>query len=232
MAETVTTVYFVRHGEAVSNVKGLYAGVTDVELTQNGKDQLSFLEERFKDIALDAVYTSPLQRARQTAEALNRYPRAPLVEEAGLKEWNGGLWENARWDELPTLYPKEWDLWEHALHLLRIPGGESLDEFADRCLHTVERLVRENEGKTIAVSSHGGVLRVLLWLYKGNPRDSLSASFWHDNTSVSCVRFDGKGHSSVVLENDISHLAEGMNTFAKFQWFLTEKEKKGYKHHE
>lgn len=225
MEQAQTTVYFVRHGEAEGNILRVYHGSTDSRLTPNGLAQLELLAERFRNIRLDAVYASPLTRALQTAQALNRYPKAPLLTEDGLREWDGGCWEGVAWEELPKLYPDEWTRWQEQPQTLTMPGGESLAFFAGRCIGAAERIVEMNRGKTIALVSHGGVMRVLMWHFHGQPMETLARSPWHDNTSVSCMCVDAQGVRRVVFENDISHLREGMSTFSKQRWWRTEDEK-------
>ena len=86
----VTTLYLVRHAEAEGNVREFFQGNTDTALTEKGRRQLDCLAERFRDVPLDAVYTSPFQRALQTAEAVNRHHGLPLHQEFALREINGG----------------------------------------------------------------------------------------------------------------------------------------------
>lgn len=74
----LTTIYLVRHCEAMGNINRIFQGHTDEEISDNGRLQLEKLAERFRDIHLDALYSSPLKRAYRTAEAVNRYHQLPI----------------------------------------------------------------------------------------------------------------------------------------------------------
>ena len=107
----LTTIYLVRHCEAMGNINRIFQGHTDEEISDNGRLQLEKLAERFRDIHLDALYSSPLKRAYRTAEAVNRYHQLPIHTDERLIEINGGHWEEKPWEALPELYPDEWAAW-------------------------------------------------------------------------------------------------------------------------
>lgn len=92
----MTSIYLVRHCQAQGNVNRVFQGRIDSEISEEGRRQLDRLAERFRRIPLDAVYTSPLQRARLTAEALNRYHGLPVRTDARFIEIDGGCWEGHR----------------------------------------------------------------------------------------------------------------------------------------
>lgn len=86
----VTRMYLVRHAEAEGNANEFFQGCTQTQLTEKGKQQLAYLSHRFGEIPLDAIYTSPYLRAKQTAIAINRYHNLSIYEEYALHEINGG----------------------------------------------------------------------------------------------------------------------------------------------
>ena len=102
----MTTIYLIRHCEAAGNVGRRFQGHIDADITENGRRQLELLAERFRELPLDAVYSSPLLRARLTAEAVNRHHGLPVMLDDRLMEINGGLWEGRPWAELPALFPQ------------------------------------------------------------------------------------------------------------------------------
>ena len=89
----MTTLYLVRHCEAEGNTARVFQGSIDRDISPNGQKQLDRLAERFRDVPLAAVYSSPLLRAYKTAQAVNRYHGLPIVTDDRLKEINGGVWE-------------------------------------------------------------------------------------------------------------------------------------------
>ena len=104
----VTTVYLVRHAQAEGNEKRLFQGHYNGAVSQMGWRQLEQLAEYAKTLPLEAVYSSPLTRAMETAKAVARYHDGLTVQvREGLIEINGGDWEGKPWDCFPTDYPEE-----------------------------------------------------------------------------------------------------------------------------
>ncbi len=101
----MTTVYFIRHGTTENNIAGRFQGRSDIPLGEKGRKQAACLGERFAHIPLDAVYTSPLRRAYQTAEGVCAHlPVQPICCD-GLREIDGGALEGRTNDENIRDYP-------------------------------------------------------------------------------------------------------------------------------
>ncbi|MFZ2539159.1 MAG: histidine phosphatase family protein [Oscillospiraceae bacterium] len=204
----VTTVYFVRHGESLGNTKGFFQGHTNCDLTENGILQLELLKERCKDIAYDAIYSSPLKRTLDTAAAVNFHHKLPIIVEDGLIEINGGVFEGKLWTELPKLYPAEFAVFRNNFHLFNPEDGESVRTVYDRMIATVERLVMQNKGKTIILVSHGCSIKNYLCYATSTPFEKVGELAWSDNTSISKVIFDNARTPQVEFMNDATHLDE------------------------
>ncbi len=212
-----TTVYLIRHAEAEGNVYRRCHGQYDSLLTPRAYEQLRYLAKRFENVHLDAVYSSDLFRARTTAEAVAE-PHGLTVEALPvLREIDMGDWEDLTWAELPRLWPEEFALWKSRPWESHPPHGETPIEAGRRVLDGVRGLVRRNEGKTIAVATHGSAIRGALTLAHGWRPDQLGQQNWGDNTCVSRLDFDGDS-VDVVYENDASHLPEELSTFASVGW--------------
>ena len=93
----MTTLYLVRHCEAMGNIRRIFQGHIDEGISGNGRRQLERLTERFRDVPLDAIYSSPLQRAMYTAEAVDGAHGLPIVQDRRLMEIHGGVWEGKPW---------------------------------------------------------------------------------------------------------------------------------------
>lgn len=216
-----TTLYLVRHCEAAGNIGRVFQGHIDAEISENGARQLDRLAERFRAIPLDIVYTSPLIRARRTAEAVNRWHGLPLITDDALKEINGGAWEGVPWAQLPERYPQESEHWIKSPWAFQPPDGEAMADVYDRMAQVLTRLAADHPGKTIAAVSHGCAIRNALCWAKGWPITELNAIAWCDNTAVSVLEFTD-GQPRVVLENDNSHLDDTTSTFQKQRWWRGE----------
>ena len=214
-----TTVYLIRHAEAAGNIDRTFQGHTDADVTRKGLRQLDCLAERFRAIPFDAIYASPLRRTRDTAQAANRHHGLALQIEPGLIEIDGGDLEGVLWEEIPRRYPKVSDDWDNAPHLYQAPGGESMQQVFDRMAQTVDRLARENAGKTIVVVSHGCALRNYLCHAHGWPIQRLRDLGWEENTAVSLVEYDEACCPRVVYSGDASHLPLEDCTLAHQDWW-------------
>lgn len=196
--------YLVRHGQTDSNRDGVGLGRADVPLTKLGLQQAERLGERFRTIALDRVLTSPLLRAKQTAEPLAAWSSLTPVTTQALIELDVGETEGMPFPEMREKYPDFLRLWAspECAHV-RMPGGESLEDLADRLDPLVDEL-REAEHETVAVVSHNFTTKILLCRLLGLPL----AGFRHfatDLASVSVIELRN-GRAEVHLLNDTCHL--------------------------
>jgi broad specificity phosphatase PhoE len=214
----MTRVYLVRHCEAEGNHKRIFQGHTDADVSEMGKRQLSCLAERFRGIPLDAIYSSPLRRALETARAVNRYHDLEIQVEDDLIEINGGCWEGKLWSEFPVKYPALSDDWDNAPYRFAPQGGESMREVYDRIWRGITGIVERHPGQTVCIASHGCAIRNFLCRAQGLPIERLNEVPWCDNTGVSIVDFS-KGRPQVITMNDASHLQEGLSTFATQEWW-------------
>lgn len=215
-----TTVYLIRHAEAEGNVYRRCHGQYDSLLTPRAWQQLPYLGRRFASVPLDRVYASDLFRARATAKAVAEPHGLPVELRPVLREIDMGDWEDLTWAELPRWYPVLFAQWKTRPWEARPPHGENVMEAGSRMLNGVRELVRENEGKTIAVVTHGSAIRGALALARQYAPEQVAAIGWGDNTCVSQLVFDGADDPAidVVYQNDASHLPEALSTFAAIGW--------------
>ena len=153
----MTTLLLARHGETDWNRARRWQGHADRPLTDRGRDQATALAERLADIELDAVYSSDLRRARETAEAVARAHGFNVVELPELREVNVGSWEGLTRDEAEAKFPEGFRRW-------RAGGtgwddGETYAEMSRRVLGAVERIAKDHEGDRVLIVSHGGPIR-------------------------------------------------------------------------
>lgn len=221
-----TTIYLVRHCEAMGNIDRLFHGNTDSDISEKGREQLSRLAERFREIPLDAIYSSPLKRTRLTAEAAGKYHGLPIVIEDGLIEINAGELEGMAWADFPVKYPEIAKSWNSEPWKFAPNGGETMAQVYERIWEAVNRIVNANQGKTVAVASHGCAIRNLLCRASGKPIEKLADIDWCDNTGVSILTFDESGNCTIVMQNDISHLEGGLSTLEGQMWWRKEEMEK------
>lgn len=215
----MTRLIIVRHAEARGNVDRVFHGQTDSDITENGINQLVSLTERFKEIPFDVIYSSDLIRAYKTALAVNSTLNLPIIKDKMLREINGGEWEEMPFAELPKKFPEAFYHWDKKPHLLQMPNGESLEEFANRINTEIDDLVKQNKNKTICIVTHGTGIRVYINYILHNALEDINKVEWCDNTGVSIIDFDDNFNSMLVLNGDATHLSDELSTIRKQDWW-------------
>ena len=214
----VTRVFLVRHAEAEGNAQEFFQGGIDTQLTEKGTRQLDCLAERFRPEHLDAVYTSPFARAKQTAEAVNRFHGLPLTEDIRLREINAGDWEHQKWADLPALFPAEYALWTQRMHEFCAPHGDRMTDVYARMRDTVTEIAQANPGRTIAVCSHGCSLRNFLCYVEFHDITRLKDVGWADNTAVSLAEYSPETGWRLIYKNSADHLTQELSTLRTSKW--------------
>jgi probable phosphoglycerate mutase len=153
-----TALVLVRHAESEANAAGRWQGHSDASLTARGKLQAARLAESLR--SLDAVYTSPLGRARDTATALAHRAGCDVELREDLKEMAFGSWEGLRPDEVAVRYPDAWTaIYDEGRDLPRGGNGETFGAAGARLTASLAGIAAAHPGQRVAVVSHGGALR-------------------------------------------------------------------------
>ncbi len=146
----MTTILLARHGETDWNRDGIWQGWADPPLNETGRAQARELAEQLRSVPFDAVYSSDLRRAHETAEIVAAPHAVPVVADAGLREIDIGSWSGLTRAEIDERFPTG-----------ERPDGETRDQHAARVLDAVERIARANPGRRILLVTHGGTMRAL-----------------------------------------------------------------------
>ncbi len=217
-------IYLVRHAESMGNISGKFNGVTDLPLSPKGEKQAKLLGQFFNDKKLDKIYTSVLRRTIQTANLSTGRDESTFIKLAELNEINGGHWEGVEWDKIEKKYNKEFVLWNERPHLVRLPGGESLDELYDRSIGVLKRIIEENDPEaTIGVFSHGTVLKVWVAFIRNLALEELPLIAWYENSSVTGISCTD-GELSLEFYDNHNHLPMEIKTVANTPWGCNMKE--------
>ena len=153
-----TRLLLIRHAQPEEDARGRCYGRLDVGLSPTGLANAERLAESLRDVELEAIYVSPRLRAVQTAAALDG---VPIVYDR-LRELDFGELEGRTYDEIEREQPELFRRWMETPTLVRFPGGESYAELRERVAAAVDDVVAANNGRTVALVSHGGVIRAAL----------------------------------------------------------------------
>lgn len=219
MNDGKTRIYLIRHGEALGNVKRIFHGHTDSPLTPKGHLQAEMVARGTDGLSIDAIYSSDLIRAFDTASYIARRRNLEITRDKGLREIFGGQWEDKPWSQLPLMWPKEYYLWENAPHLHVMPGGESMDELLERTTSCIDNIISENPGKNLCLVTHGAAIRAFTCLIVHNSLEKLNTIPWVDNTSISVVsHFNGK--YTMINQSITDHLNGDLGTIENQDWWM------------
>jgi broad specificity phosphatase PhoE len=180
----------VRHGNSIGNFKRIFIGQTDWGLSEIGEEQVRRLTEYLKDFHIDKIYSSDLCRAHDTVKPLADALSLPIHKMKALREVDVGLWEGVLREDVARLYPESYDAYINKPGLARFDGGESFAEMLERALLAVQEIVEKNEGKTVVIATHGGVIRALRTVWEGIPLERMAEICHVPNASVTVVRYE------------------------------------------
>jgi phosphoserine phosphatase len=155
----VTIILLARHGQSDWNATRRWQGHADRPLTEKGRAQATALAERLAHIELDAVYSSDLRRAADTARVVAEAQGVELVQRPELREVDVGAWSGLTREEAEERFPDGFARWREGF-----PGwddGEDYDEMAQRVTKAVVEIAHAHEGGRALVVSHGGPIRAL-----------------------------------------------------------------------
>lgn len=206
--EHTTRILAIRHGETAWNVDTRIQGHLDIPLNDTGRWQAQRLARALaaRD-AIHAVYSSDLQRAHETAQAIAIATGTPLRTHTGLRERGFGLFEGRTYAEIEQTWPTESEHWRRRTPDWQPPqGGESLIEVRARILQTLQELAAPHAGQQIVLVAHGGVMDQLYRLATG--QDLQAPRTWQlGNTAVNRLLWTPEG-LSLVGWADSSHLED------------------------
>jgi len=203
----MTRVILVRHGESEGNLQRLFRGRCDFPLTPRGVEQARALRDELANFNIDAIYTSPLQRALKTAEIINERHNVPIFKEDGFINIDLGEWQGKPRIEIERNYPELWKLWITTPEELRIKGGEPLDNVQQRAYNTLVKLIRNHTDGTIVIVTHRAVLKPLIARAIGIAKPY----FWKihiDTASYSILEYTDERGFYLTLLNQTKHLHE------------------------
>ena len=208
----------IRHGEAEGNFIRRFHGFYNSSLTPKGFEQIERLALRLKNEHIDYIYSSDLDRAYETAKAVNKYHNLDIVKDSDFREINGGKWEDVPWDDLPNLFPEIYDKWLNMPIETHLPEGESMREFNDRLIRGINKLAQRHPGKVICIATHGTAIRSLVCYFEGRPFEDLDSVEWCDNAALTVAEYENNKFTLTINgENDY---LKDISTIEGQTWFI------------
>lgn len=197
--------YIIRHGQTPWNARKCLQGRSDVDLNENGIHLAELTGAALRDVPFDMAFTSPLIRAKHTAQCILAGREVPIVEDERLIEISFGIYEGCCYAEENRQVPPQWieNFFHAPQDYVAALGGESLDDVERRTRDFMEDICdrKELQDKTILVSTHGCALRGLL----NSIRESNREDYWHGGVSKNCavsIVTCNRGEKPVLVEEN------------------------------
>ena len=200
-----TRLFLIRHGATVLTAEDRFAGATDVELSDEGREQARRLAERLSTERMTAVYASPLGRTVETARIIAQPHGLEVVRRDGLREISHGRWEQMTRREVEEKFPEEAAAWEEDPYTFAPVGGESGLAVTARALPALLEIVRAHRGGCVAVVSHKATIRLLLSSLLGFDPRRYRDNLDQNPAALNIVDFRNTAHARLTLFNDTSH---------------------------
>ncbi len=196
--------YCVRHGESCYNAEGRVQGQSDVALSEMGHRQSWALAAALAEVPVEAIYASPLRRARETARPVAEKLKLPVCEDPRLMEIHAGVFQHQLRSELDDLYPGEYARWRSGDPDFAIPGGESRRDLMHRGREVFEEIGHTGHGQVVVVT-HGGLLAGAIKALLEIP--ARRHPFVFQNASISLLEL-ADGEARLLGLNQVDHLRD------------------------
>ena len=179
-------------------------GWSQEDLNQKGYEQARLLSKRLTDTPIDVIYTSPLKRARSTAETVAKPHDLDLTQMDDLIEINLGDWQGQHASEIIKKWPDRWKQSRVDPSVLSLPNGESFEQTAQRSVYAFQSIIKENQGKLVAVITHDIIVRIMAMHVLGVAYSTYRRMEIGNASFTKIVVMDGK--NQLITLNDTSHL--------------------------
>lgn len=201
-------IYLTRHGETQWNIENRLQGSKNSQLTDKGIEHAIMLGDRLRNIDFSAIYTSPLERALQTANYIKSDKDVPIYTIENLKEMNFGDWEGKTKDEIEAVdnYKNEYHNFWHIPQMYnhKPHNGEGLITFKRRVEEVLSKVISSNSDGNILIVTHAVVIKAILSFTMDISTDKMWDPPFIHGTSLTIFKWDGEQFNFKMI-GDISH---------------------------
>lgn len=207
----MTTLLLIRHGQSMANLESKFAGNFNSPLSPLGEQQAhstaAYIASTYQ---VDAVFSSDLDRAKYTGQAVADRVELPLETDKRLREIDAGEWEGKTFDELNAKYPDTYGVWLTDIGNAACPNGEAVAQTQARVVAAVKDIAARYDEKTVVIASHGCAIRTLQCFAEGKTLHEMKNVPWVSNASVSTLTVDN-GEIRLVKAGYDKHLGDNQS---------------------
>lgn len=212
--DIMTTLILVRHGQSVANAQHRFAGHSNFDLTDIGREQARLAGEYlFKNFKIDAIYASDLKRAYHTALPTAKLFGLTVEKRERLREIFAGEWETLTVDEIDEQYTEDFAVWKNDFSNARCTDGESVTELYHRACREILSIAAENDGKCVMIATHATPVRVFETMSRGLGPECVGDISFPKNAAIGVFEVED-GKPKVVRVNITDHTDPYMKTLS------------------
>ena len=201
-----TKIYLIRHTKTIGNDERRLVGKSDYEVTQLGQEYINKLTEKLKNIKFDKIYSSTSGRSKKTVISLAEQNGLDIIQDDNLCEMYFGIYDGMKWEEVNKINPEIDRLHIETNEIMNIPEQETTEQVAERMYKFIEKISKENIGKTILICSHGVAIEAFLRKITKVPFIEKREEYKQKNTSINILEYDESGKFEVLVISDKSHI--------------------------
>lgn len=199
----------IRHGYSEGNREKCFSGQLDVGLDRSGiiqaKETAKYITDNFK---VDSIYSSDLSRALETVRPIAEALSLEIVTKEDLREVDVGIWQGRTIEDVKKEYPDEFQFYKENPGLHHFEGGESYEILMKRALNALKSIAEDNNGKTVVIGTHGGVIRTIRAGLTNTPLEKIKDIPHVPNGSITVIDYENGtadfkmiGYSEFLSEN-------------------------------
>ena len=200
-----TRLFIVRHTETIGNVEKRLTGRKDYSITANGEILIQKLTRELENIKFDKIYSSTSGRAIKTIEQIANKQKLKIEESDELCEMYFGIYDGWKWEDVNKIQPEIKQKQNEINEIIGIPKQESMEETANRIYDYILRILKDNEGKTILVSSHGIAIEAFLRKIENVKFRYEREKFCQHNVAINELEYENNKFKIIRLA-DINYL--------------------------
>ncbi len=210
MKEAITKIIMIRHGQSQANAQSRFAGHSDFDLTDMGKQQAQRAAEYLKkQEKLHVIYSSDLLRAHNTAAPFAEVCGLPINDTEELREIYAGLWEGLLSTEIAQMYPEDMNTWQNDFSNARCTGGESVSELYSRIVASVCKIAARHPDQTVLMATHATPVRAIECYSHGLGAEHMGEIPFVRNSSLNIFEYHHSSRNiTPIRTNIIDHLTD------------------------
>jgi len=200
-----TRIYLIRHAATNFAAEDRFAGASNVQLSEAGRNQASHLSERLAKQPPVAIYCSPMDRTIETATIIGAPNHIKPIPKDGLREINHGRWEGLSRAEVKAKYPQEIEAWDADPFGFAPEGGETGLSVMARAIPAMREIVEAHPDQTVFVVSHKATNRIIIGYYLGLELKGFRDRIDQQPACLNIMDFKDSSRARLMLLNDVSH---------------------------